>query len=87
MSKVIQLRKTLDWETARPQFASYEHFFYTDTGLVIKVKGKITVVVSVCRCGQKTTTTMTRDVRWDGLGRCFVGTHNVRNRNYDIHFN
>lgn len=86
MTRVTLLRKTPDWEKARPERAVYEHFFYNSHGEVRKVKGKITVVTSVCRCGQKTMTTMTRDVRWDGLGRCYVGIHNVRNRNYDIHF-
>ena len=87
MTRITLLRKTPDWGKACPQGATFEHFFYNSHGEVSKVKGKITVMKSVCMCGQKTTTQGTRDVRWDGLGRCYVGTHNVRNRDYDIHFN
>lgn len=87
MTRISLLRKTADWEAVRPDWAIYEHFFYNSAKEVHKVKGKIRIVDSIRLCGKKETVTRTRDVRWDGLGRCFVGTHNIRKRQYDIHFN
>ena len=41
MAETRLLRKTLDWEKARPEWAIYEHFFYNDAGQVRKVEGLV----------------------------------------------
>lgn len=86
MTRISLLRKTADWEKVRPTWAKYEHIFYNSNHEVIKVKGKIAVLMITYVAGKRSTTVGTRDVRWNGEGQCFVGTHNVRNRKYDIHF-
>lgn len=86
MAETIPLRRTPDWEKARPDWAVFEHFFYNSNQEVTKVKGKITVPVRTCVAGRRSITVRTRDVRWNEEGQCFVGTHNVRNRKYDIRF-
>ena len=86
MAETIPLRRTPDWEKVRPSWAVFEHFFYNSNQEVTKVKGKITVPVRTCVAGRRSITVYTSDVRWNGEGQCFVGTHNVRNRNYDIRF-
>ena len=86
MAETRLLRKTLDWEAARPNWATFEHIFYNSNREVRKVKGTITVVQSVCMCGQRECTKYTRNVLWDGLGRCFDGVFNVRKKQYDIRF-
>ena len=87
MAETTLLRRTPDWEKARPGWAKYEHFFYNSNHEVIKVKGKIAVLMITYAACKRSATVDIRDVRWDGEGKCFVGTHNVRNRKYDIHFN
>ena len=86
MAETTLLRRTPDWEKVRPSWATFEHFFYNSNHEVTKVKGKITVPMVMCVAGNKSMTVGTRDVRWNGEGQCFVGTHNVRNRKYDIRF-
>ena len=86
MAETIPLRRTPDWEKARPSWATFEHFFYNSNHEVTKVKGKIAVLVVRLVAGRRSMTVRTRDVRWNEEGQCFVGTHNVRNRNYDIRF-
>ena len=81
------LRKTPDWEKARPAWAIYEHFFYNDAGQVRKVEGLVEnnrlmkddrgIVQEVK--GYK-------EVHWDGYGCCWSVPCNVRNRKYDIRF-
>jgi len=86
MAEMALQRRTLDWEKVRPSWATFEHFFYNSNHEVVKVKGKITVPMRKNVAGNRSMTVGTRDVRWNRDGQCFVGTHNVRNRNYDIHF-
>lgn len=86
MTTSNNLRKTLDWEAARPDWAVFQQFFYTDSGLVRKVKGKVQCLKTVVVAGIRQRVPGTRDVRWDGFGKCWVGTHNQRKRQYDISF-
>jgi hypothetical protein len=87
MAETRLLRKTPEWEKARPGWAIYEHFFYNDAGQVRKVEGLVENnrlikddrgIVQEVR-GYK-------EVRWDGYGCCWSVPHNVRNRKYDIRF-
>ena len=81
------LRKTLDWEKARPEWAIYEHFYYNDAGQVRKVEGLVEnnhlmkddrgVVQEVKGFSE---------VRWDGFGYCWSVSGNYRIRKYDIRF-
>ena len=86
MAETIPLRRTPDWEKARSSWATFEHFFYNSNHEVTKVKGKIAVLVVRCVAGNRSTTVDIRNVHWNEEGQCFVGTHNVRNRKYDIRF-
>ena len=86
MTRISLLRKTADWEAVRPEWATFEHIFYNSNREVRKVKGTISIVKSVCMCGQHTRTKETCNVRWDGFGRCFDVFFNVRKKQYDIHF-
>lgn len=87
MTKTSLLRKTADWEAARPDWAIYDHFFYNDAGQVRKVEG----LVEKNRLMQSADGVVGvvngyTEVRWDGLGRCFHASSNVRKKEYDIHF-
>ena len=87
MAETRLLRKTLDWEKVRPEWAIYEHFFYNDAGQVRKVEGLVENnrlmkddrgIVQVLR-GYI-------EVFWDGYGCCWSVSGNVRKKQYDIHF-
>ena len=87
MTKTSLLRKTADWEAARPDWAIYDHFFYNEAGQVRKVEGLVKKnrlmqsdegVVGVVK-GYT-------EVRWDGSGCCWSANGNVRKKQYDIHF-
>lgn len=80
-----QLFKIEVWELARPNGVEYAHVFYTNkSGEVRKVKGTVTIMKRKFVNGQKKLVPGTKKVRWDGFGRCYVGTHNVRKRDFDI---
>lgn len=87
MTRTSLLRKTADWEVARPDWAIYDHFFYNEAGQVRKVEGLVEKnrlmqsdegVVGVVK-GYT-------EVRWDGSGCCWSASGNVRKKQYDIHF-
>lgn len=87
MTRTSLLRKTADWEKARPDWAIYDHFFYNDAGQVRKVEG----LVEKNRLMQSADGVVGEvkgytEVRWDGLGRCFHAVYNVRRKEYDIRF-
>lgn len=86
MTRTSILRKTPEWEAARPDWATFEHIFYNSNRDVRKVKGYITLVRAVCMYGQHTTTKYTRNVCWDRFGHCFDRVFNTRMKQYDIHF-
>lgn len=80
-----QLYPTSIWEAARPAGIVYDHFFYTKhSGEVRKVQGTVTVMRYIVVNGARKLVPCARRVRWDGYGYCFVGTHNLRKRRYDI---
>lgn len=73
------------WEQAKPHGIEYTHVYYTKKSHEVrKVKGTITVMKSVFLNGERKTLPGTKNVRWDGFGRCYVGTHSMRKRKYDI---
>jgi hypothetical protein len=73
------------WELAKPKGIEYTHVYYTKkSGEVRKVKGTITVMKSVFLNGERKNVPQTKNIRWDGFGKCYVGTHNIRKRIYDI---
>ncbi|MDC7147572.1 MULTISPECIES: hypothetical protein [Bacteroides] len=83
-----QLFKIETWEKYKPSGVDFTHVFYTDkSGEVRKVKGTITVMKSALVNGKRTRVPGKRKVYWDGYGRCYVGTHNMRKRNFDIPLN
>lgn len=80
-----QLHTTFDWEVARPANVSYSHFYYTKrSGEVRKVHGMITVMRYITENGVRKLVRCARKARWDGYGRCYIGTHNMRKRRYDV---
>lgn len=87
MTRTSILRKTPDWEKARPEWAIYEHFFYNDNGLVRKVEGLVEKNRLVKGSdGVVETLKGYTEVRWDGSGCCFDAVQNVRRKQYDIRF-
>lgn len=86
MTRTNILRKTPDWEKARPDWAIYEHIFYNDAGQVRKVEGLVEQNRTVkSRDGVVEVVKGYTEVRWDGFGYCF-DVHNKRKKDYDIHF-
>lgn len=84
----FQLFKIDTWEECKPYGVEFIHVFYTNkSGEVRKVKGTVTVMKSKSINGKRTKVPGKRKVYWDGYGRCYVGTHNMRKRNFDIPLN
>lgn len=84
----FQLFKIDTWEECKPYGVEFIHVFYTNkSGEVRKVKGTVTVMKSMSINGKRTKVPGKRKVYWDGYGRCYVGTHNMRKRNFDIPLN
>lgn len=80
-----QLYKIQDWEKAKPEEVSFSRFFLTErSGEVRKVIGTIRILKKKLVNGLITRVPSTRRALWDGFGRCYVGTHNLRKRDYDI---
>lgn len=80
-----QLFKIVAWEHAKPQGIEFTHVYYTKKSKEVrKVKGTITVMKKVFQNGERKTVPGTKRVQWDGFGRCYVGTHSIRKRKYDI---
>lgn len=74
-----------DWERVQPGGVEYSQFFLTEkSGEVRKVNGLVKVLKRRRINGQTVRTPSFRQVHWDGFGRCYVGTHNLRKREYDI---
>lgn len=74
-----------DWERVQPKGMTYSQFFLTRrSGEVRKVKGSVRVLKKRMINGQLVWIPSCRKVHWDGFGRCYVGTHSLRKREYDI---
>lgn len=74
-----------EWELAQPEGVSFFRFFLTDhSGEVRKVTGAIRVLKRKLVNGVMCRIPTNRRVFWDGYGRCYAGTHNIRKRDYDI---
>lgn len=87
MTRTTLLRNTPDWELSRPDWAIYDHFFYTDTGHVRKVEGLVeNIHHSGNICGERAEVKGYVEVRWDGFGCCWSVPGNVRKKQYDIRF-
>ena len=87
MTRTSLLRKTADWEAARPDWAIYDHFFYNEAGQVRKVEGLIDKIYFVNEdSGTVGKIKGYTEVRWDGSGCCWSANGNVRKKQYDIHF-
>ncbi len=81
------LRKTPDWEKARPDWAIYDHFFYNDAGQVRKVEGLVEKN-RLMKSGDGVVGVVKGyiEVRWDGFGCCFDAVRGTRKKDYDIRF-
>lgn len=76
------------WEQMKPNGIEFTHVYYTKkSGEVRKVKGTVTVMKSTLVNGIRKMVPGIKKVRWDGYGRCYVGTHNMRKRAFDIPLN
>lgn len=74
-----------DWERVQPKGMTYSQFFLTRrSGEVRKVKGSVKILKKRIINGQPVCAPGFRQVHWDGFGRCYVGTHSLRKREYDI---
>lgn len=73
------------WEQAKPDGIEFTHVYYTKHSQEVrKVKGTITIMKKVFLNGERKTVPGIKKVHWDGFGRCYVGTHSIRKRKYDI---
>ncbi|WP_288154762.1 hypothetical protein [Phocaeicola sartorii] len=74
-----------EWEQAQPEGVSFSWFFLTShSGEVRKVTGTIRVSRRKLVNGVMCRIPTGRRAFWDGYGRCYAGTHNIRKRDYDI---
>lgn len=88
MNNKYQLFKIDAWENAKPDGFEFNHIYYTkNSGEVRKVHGTVTVMKSALVNGVRKRVPGTKKIRWDGFGKCYVGTHNIRKREYDIPLN
>lgn len=77
-----------EWEDKRPNCVTFDQVLFTEKSRMVRlVKGSISIQRKRTINGQKTYESTTRKAHWDGYGYCYVGTHNLRNRDYDIPFN
>ena len=80
-----RLYKIEAWERLKPDNIRYDRIFYTaKSGEIRKVKGVIFTMKASLVNGVRKNVPHDRKVYWDGYGRCYVGTHNLRKRQYDI---
>lgn len=83
-----KLHPVSEWEKKRPTSVYYQQIYFTDKSHEVKlVKGTIQIIRRVRSMGVPVNETVSRKAHWDGYGCCYVGTHNKRNRDYDIPFN
>lgn len=83
-----RLFKIETWELVKPYGIEFTHVYYTKkSGEVRKVKGTVSILKSTFINGEKKLVPGIKKVRWDGFGRCYVGTHNMRKRTFDIPLN
>ena len=76
-----------EWEMNKPASFEFQHvFYYKNTRFVRKVVGTIAIMKKSYNMGSVNNHVSHKMVRWDGLGRCYCGGDNHRNRDYDIHF-
>ena len=87
MKRISLLRKTADWEAARPDWTIYDHFYYDKNGQVRKVEGLVEKNRLMLReDGVIEELKGYTEVRWDGFGCCWSANGNVRKNQYDIRF-
>lgn len=87
MNTQIKFHSIREWEEAKPDNITYNHFFQkNENGKVTKVTGHVACQVRVKTNGAYKTIAGTKDVRWDAAGRAYSPTSNVRRREYDIRF-
>lgn len=73
------------WNNSKPTGVEFQTFFQTEKSNEIKkVIGYILIQKKDLINGLKRKIESKRKAYWDGFGRCYVGTHNVRKRMYDI---
>ncbi|MGL4853567.1 MAG: hypothetical protein ACRC3Z_13195 [Phocaeicola sp.] len=73
------------WEAANTDQHTFTHFYYCDNGKEIrKVKGTVQTMQKKEVDGVRKWVLADRKVRWDHRGRCTMGTHNIRKRQFDI---
>ena len=76
MMNQYRLYTIREWELAQPEGVSFSRFFLTDHSGEVRKRKLVNGVM--CRIPTD------RRVFWDGYGRCYAGTHNIRKRDYDI---
>lgn len=80
-----KLFKIKEWELAKPYGVEFTHVYYTKkSGEVRKIKGTISIMKITFVNGQKKIVPGTKKVRWNGFGHCYIGTHSMRKRAFDI---
>lgn len=80
-----QLYSITKWEEKKPEGVEFTHIYLTDkSNEVRKAHGNITVLKKVFANGKRSLVKGIKKARWDGYGRCYVGTHNIRKRDFDI---
>lgn len=73
------------WNHSKPSDVEFNKFFLTEKSQEIKkVLGYILIQKKSLLNGFRKSIEGKRKAYWDGFGRCYVGTHNVRKRMYDI---
>lgn len=73
------------WNHSKPGDVEFKTFFQTEKSKEIKkVIGYILIQKVGLINGLKQKIDSKRKAYWDGYGRCYVGTHNIRKRMYDI---
>lgn len=73
------------WEKANTAEHVFNHIFFTDKSKQVrKVTGTVKIMRKKLVNGIYRNVECEKKVRWDGYGHCFVGTHNLRLRDFDI---
>lgn len=73
------------WEQAKPDIIEFDKIFFTEKSREVrKVCGTVNLMKKQLVNGELKYIQVKKKARWDGFGRCWMGTHNLRKRDYDI---
>ncbi len=82
------LHTAAQWETANINNYVFLKMYFSleEAGKVILVEGKVTCLKKIISPKGNRYMAMWKRVRWNASGHCYMGTHNMRKRDFDIHF-